>query len=125
MTDFDILWKAYPHAPKRKTKRAVAEATFNACTGPGKTTKVNGLPITSKATPAVYIAAAKARHMELLNAATPADGPSYDFEPGICVWLNQAGYQDYEPKERDRLAGEYDDLQERMQERKHRLEIVR
>lgn len=121
MSDFDILWSVYPHAPGRKTKRTLIKATFNVVTGPGKTTYVDKLPIFSQATPAVLISAAKARHMELLGAATPAEGPKYEFEQGLAVWLNQARFEDWDQDERERLAAKYDDLQDRIQRNKLRI----
>ena len=119
MTDFDEFWTAYPKHAQR-SKKAVSRAIFEAITGPGRHTKVDGLDLSHQETPGVLIAAAKAYRMVLIQSSEGDENP-YKYAQGSQVWLNQGRFEDFDDDEREELAAKWDDLQERISRNKLRV----
>lgn len=119
VSDFDIFYQIYPRYAQR-SKRSVARALFEVITGPGRHTKVDGLPLFHQTTPEVLITAAKAYRMSLLQSSEPGEH-EYKYAPACERWLNHGRFEDIDDEEREKLAAKYDDLQERIQRNKLRV----
>ena len=119
MTAFDEFWIAFPKHAQR-SKKAVSRAIFEAITGSGRHTKVDGLDLYHRTTPEVLISAAKAYRMVLIQSSEDEDAP-YKYAQGSQVFLNQGRFEDFDDDEREELAAKWDDLQERIQRNKLRV----
>lgn len=108
MSDFETAWKIYPKYASR-SKKAQCKALWQAITGPGHNaiTSVEGtrLKLMVQSRPEDIVNGCKA-----LKMSVPDDELRYI--AGMQVWLNRAGFDDYDEDERKHLADLYDKTQE-------------
>ena len=108
---FEDFWRVYPHHSAR-SKRAMAQAKWNAITGNGLETTVidserNSMRLNLKATPEEIVAGVKAYRMSLSQE-------DMRYAPGAQVWLNQGRWMDFENAAE--VAQRYDRLQVKVTE---------
>lgn len=116
MNRFDEFWKAYP----RKVQKPLTRAKYAKVIGNGLVANVDGERLRLSFSEDDLIKAAKAFNREVSN-----EDREKVYIPHPVTWLNQGRFEDIEEDERDRLAAQYDRIQELVEQSKQKLRIVK
>ena len=95
LSGFEVFWKIFPHCRKPpRSKKVLSRGLFKMITTVGRQTKIDGIPLNLKASPAQIIAAAKAYAAEIDKDYEQSDAVNRQYVPGAQIWLNQGRYED-------------------------------